>query len=81
MLGELRESLDARGLELTWEDDLRQYLVKLAYSVTYGARNLRRTIQRELEDPISEAIIDSFENPISSIHVRVENDTVVLDKA
>ena len=79
MLAELRDSLTARGLELTWDDSLRQLLVKKAYSVTYGARNLRRTIQRELEDPISEAIIDSFEHPISSIRIRVEEDAVKLD--
>ena len=79
MLGELKESLAGRGLELTWNDDLRQLLVKKAYSVTYGARNLRRCIQKELEDPISEAIIDSFENPISSIAIRVEEDSVKLE--
>jgi len=79
MLKELRESLSMRGLELVWDNDLRDLLVKKAYSVTYGARNLRRTIQKELEDPISEAIIDSFENPISSIHIRVEENSVKLD--
>ena len=81
MLSELKDSLTGRGLTLTWNDDLRQLLVKKAYSVTYGARNLRRTIQKELEDPISEAIIDSFENPISSIAIRVEEDSVKLDIA
>ena len=79
MLSELKGSLASRGLELTWNEDVRQLLVKKAYSVTYGARNLRRTIQKELEDPISEAIIDSFEHPISRIHVRVEEDSVKLD--
>ena len=79
MLKELKESLAGRGLELIWNDDLRQLLVKKAYSVTYGARNLRRCIQKELEDPISEAIIDSFENPISSIAIRVEEDSVKLE--
>ena len=79
MLGELRDSLSARGLTLTWDESLRQLLVKKAYSTTYGARNLRRTIQRELEDPISETIIDSFEHPISSIRIIVENDAVKLD--
>ena len=76
MLRELRDSLAARGLTLTWEESVREYLVKKAYSVTYGARNLRRTIQRDLEDPISERIIDSFEAPISSIHISVEQDAV-----
>ena len=79
MLKELQESLLSRGLTLSWDDDLRRLLVKKAYSVTYGARNLRRTIQKELEDPISEAIIDSFEHPISAIRIRVEGETVKLD--
>ena len=79
MLKELQDSLSTRGLNLFWDDDLRQLLVKKAYSVTYGARNLRRTIQKELEDPISEAIIDSFEHPISAIRIRVEGESVKLD--
>ena len=78
MLKELQDSLSARGLALTWDEQVRQYLVDQAYSVTYGARNLRRTIQRELEDPISERIIDSFENPISSIHISAENNQVTV---
>ncbi len=79
MLKELQDNLAERGLSLSWDGDVRQLLVKRAYSVTYGARNLRRTIQRELEDPISERIIASFEAPISSISLRVENEKIQLD--
>lgn len=79
MLGELRDSLSSRGLTLTWEDSVRELLVRKAYSTVYGARNLRRCIQRELEDPVSEAIIDSFEHPISAIHARTEGDGIKLD--
>ena len=79
MLAELKENLASRGLNIHWEDDLRQFLADKAYSVTYGARNLRRTIQQELEDPISEVIIDSFENPISTLTVRIVDGNVKLD--
>ena len=79
MMKELQTSLEGRGLTFTWDDSIRDYLVKKAYSVTYGARNLRRTVQRSLEDPISEAIIDSFEYPISKLHAYVENDEVKLN--
>ncbi|MBQ7801159.1 MAG: ATP-dependent Clp protease ATP-binding subunit [Oscillospiraceae bacterium] len=79
MLSELKESLSGRGLELSWDESLRSYLVKKAYSMVYGARNLRRTIQRDLEDPISEKIIDSFESPISSIRIAVENDEIRVE--
>ena len=78
MLKELRQSLENRGLTLTWDDVIRDLLVKEAYSVTYGARNLRRTIQRRLEDPISEKIIDSFEHPISGVHIAVDGDNIVV---
>ena len=79
MLRELKDSLADRGLTLTWDEDLRQYLVKKAFSMVYGARNLRRTIQRDLEDPISEAIIDSFDEPISTIRLYIQEDQVKLD--
>ena len=79
MLTELKQSLQARGLDISWNDELCHYLVKKAFSTVYGARNLRRTIQRDLEDPISEKIIDSFEKPISSIRIRVENEQITLE--
>ena len=79
MLSELKQSLADRGLTLTWNEEIRQILVRKAYSVTYGARNLRRTIQKELEDPISERIIDSFETPISAIHIATEDDRITVE--
>ena len=79
MLGELRQSLSDRGLTITWEAEVPEKLVNDAFSTEYGARNLRRTIQRQLEDPVSEAIIDSFENPISAIHAVVTDGAITLD--
>ncbi len=76
MLGELRDNLSERGVTLTWDESVIDHLVNVSYSVTYGARNLRRTIQRELEDVIAEKIIDSFEAPISRIRLTVADDKV-----
>ena len=67
MLKELQDALAERGLPFTWTEGVEEYLTQKAYSITYGARNLRRTIQREIEDPIAEAIINSFEAPISAV--------------
>ena len=67
MLGELKDSLLEHGVTLTWDDGVIDGLVKKSYSVTYGARNLRRTIQREIEDGVAERIIDSYEHPISQV--------------
>ena len=78
MLAELHDSLAGRGLNLKLGSGVREILVKKAFSVTYGARNLRRTIQKELEDPISEIIIDSFESPVESIIVKAKEDTICV---
>ncbi len=67
MLGELKDSLLEHGVTLMWDDGVIDELVKKSYSVTYGARNLRRTIQREIEDGVAERIIDSYEHPISQV--------------
>ena len=79
MLTELRDSLAERGVSFCWEQSLIDALVKKAYSVTYGARNLRRTIQRELEDPIAEKIIDSFEHPISELEALADGETIRIE--
>ena len=72
MLGELQQSLEDKGLHFTWEDAVVDYLVKKSYSAVYGARNLRRTIQKELEDVMAGQIIDSYEHPVSQIHAAME---------
>ena len=59
MLSEVRELMEEKSIVLTWDDSLLDYLVREAYSVTYGARNLRRTIQKKIEDEIARFIIDN----------------------
>lgn len=76
MLSELKDSLAERGLRFTWDETVLDYLVKKSFSETYGARNLRRTIQQDIEDPIAEKIIDSFDAPISEIRVNSQDDSL-----
>ena len=76
MLNELKENLSERGIGLMWDSDVIDYLVKTSYSVAYGARNLRRAIQRDIEDGIAEKIIDSFEAPISQIKLASNGETI-----
>ena len=79
MLGELRDSLDARGLTFDWDGSLVDYLVKKSYSVQYGARNLRRTIQKDIEDPIAEKLIDAYQNPLHALHAKADGEHVTLE--
>ena len=78
MLDELQKSLEDKGLHFMWDEDVEDYLVKKSYSATYGARNLRRTIQKELEDVMAAQIIDSYEHPVTQIHASMEDGKLVV---
>ena len=78
MLDELKASMKEKGLNLSYDDELVKYLVNQSYSATYGARNLRRTIQKEVEDALAAEIINSFDHPISQIAATAEDGKVVL---
>ena len=79
MLGDLKKALAERAIELRWDESVIDFLVKKSYSVTYGARNLRRTIQREIEDKIAETLIDAFETRITAIGLTADSDAVRLE--
>ena len=78
MLDELTASLKEKGLQFAYDDALVDYLAGKSYSATYGARNLRRTIQKEVEDSLASAIIDSYDHPITQIAATAEDGKVVL---
>ena len=78
MLDELKTSLSEKGFTFRYDDALVDYLVDKSYSLTYGARNLRRLIQKELEDPMASRIIDNFEHPITQISATARDGVVQL---
>ena len=78
MLNELVGSLKEKGITFIYDDALVELLTKKSYSLTYGARNLRRTIQKELEDPMATKIIDSYEHPITQVKATVEDGAIRL---
>ena len=78
MLDELKASLGDKGYTLRYDEALVDYLVEKSYSLTYGARNLRRLIQKELEDPMAARIIDAFEHPITQISATIRDGAVQL---
>ena len=78
MLQELQDSLAEKGIVFTWQDSLLDYLVKKSYSAAYGARNLRRLIQKELEDAIASRIIDSWQHPVARLDAASDGEQLVL---
>ncbi len=78
MLSELKGALADKGITFLWDDTLLDYLVKKSYSAAYGARNLRRTIQKELEDAIAAKIIESYKTPVTHLKAVGDEDNLEL---
>ena len=74
----LKAALEEKGYHFTYDDALVDYLVKKSYSAAYGARNLRRCIQKDVEDPMAARIIESYETPITQIKATAEDGAVEL---
>ena len=78
MLDELKTSLADKGFGFMYDDGVVDVLVKKSYSAAYGARNLRRCIQKELEDPMANLIIDAFEHPVTQLKATAEDGQIRL---
>ncbi len=78
MLKELVGTLKEKEINFTWDETLLNYLVKKSYSATYGARNLRRLIQKELEDAIAVRLIEGWREPVSQLKAVSNGDELEL---
>ena len=78
MLNELKGTLADKEIRLTWDDSLLALLVEKSYSVKYGARNLRRLIEKEIENPLANAIVTG-DKPLLGAHLSAEDGRVKLD--
>ena len=79
MLSELRDVMAEKNIALSWDESLIDHLVKEGYSVTYGARNLRRLIQKQIEDAIAEKIISGRNAGVSAICLSAAEGKVVVE--
>jgi len=78
MLSELRTVLGEKGMTLTYDDAVVDYLAKKSFSEKYGARNLRRTIQKEIEDALAEEIVDRHQGRVKRIALSAAEDRISI---
>ena len=79
MLGEVRDAMAERNITVAWDGSVIDHLVREAYSVTYGARNLRRTIQKQIEDEIASQIIDRHGENISYVNLSAADGKIKVE--
>ena len=73
MLSELDAVMRDKNIAFSYNDSVLDYLVKKSYSAAYGARNLRRQIQKDLEDPIAAKLIQRYADPITCIELSAHD--------
>ncbi len=74
MLGELDAVMKEKNIAFSYDESVLDYLVKKSYSAAYGARNLRRQIQKDLEDPIAAKLIQRYADPIAMVSLTAEGE-------
>ena len=79
MLNEVRQLMDEKGLGFSWDESVIDYLVKKSYSLTYGARNLRRTIQKDIEDEMASVIVARGAGGLRAIALRAEDGKIKVE--
>ncbi len=81
MLDELKASLADRGIAMSYDDAAVAYLTKKSYSVKFGARNLRRLIQKEVEDVAAGEIISHYDSAVTMLSVSANGEKIIITAA
>ena len=79
MLGELKQSLAERGVTFGYDEAAVAYLTKKSYSLKFGARNLRRLIQKEVEDAAAAEIISRYDNAVTMLTISAADDRILIN--
>ena len=79
MIKQLSDHLVEKGIKLTYTKEALDLIAAESYSEKYGARNMRRYIQREIEDPLAEEMIAGHKLAVTQVSLRTENGKIVVN--
>ncbi|KEI15673.1 ATP-dependent Clp protease ATP-binding subunit [Clostridium haemolyticum] len=79
MFEEVKEEVNIRKIDLDIDDSAKDFILKVGYDEKYGARPLRRAIQRYIEDEITEAYLFKKIKEGSNVKVKVVDEKIVLE--
>ena len=81
MLGQMKKRLRGLGVRLEYDADVISFLAKAGYDAKFGARPLRRAIQRRVEDALSEELIAGRLKLGDRVKASVQGDALIFEKA
>lgn len=80
MSGELRKRLKEQGIDFVLTNDAMDFLAKEGYDPNFGARPLRRAIQKHIEDKLSEELLKGTIKKSDTVNIDVEKGELVVKK-
>ena len=78
MLDQITQDVKEKGMSISFDDKAKEFLIEKGYDEKYGARPLRKTIQRHIEDELSELYLAGKIHEGSSIQVSVEDGKITM---
>ena len=78
MLGNLAAGMAERGMRITYSDALAEYIAKESFSDKFGARNMRRFIERNVEDLIANTIIEAYPSKLIGAYLDVNDNKITI---
>jgi ATP-dependent Clp protease ATP-binding subunit ClpB len=79
MLSKLAGSMDDKGITLTYSDAVLQHIAKKSYSEKFGARNMRRFIEKNVEDLIAEKILSAYPKKLIGVHLGSVDEKITIE--
>ena len=79
MLGRLRDHLEEKGIKLVYNDDVLHLIAEESYSEKYGARNMRRYIEKHIEDKLAEVILSNYHTGLKGVSLTAKDGDVAVD--
>ncbi|MBV7274141.1 ATP-dependent Clp protease ATP-binding subunit [Clostridium sp. PL3] len=78
MVKEVKDEVKEKGITLEVSDEVKKFILKIGYDEKYGARPLRRSIQKYIEDEVAEQYLQKKFKVGSNINIDLEDDKIVL---
>ena len=78
MLNEVKTALAEKGIDFSFTNEAAAFVARESYSHKYGARNMRRYIRTNVEDPLAEAVISHYESPVTAVKLALKDDQLKI---
>ena len=79
MLNEIKEPLTDRGIEFSFDENAKSALAQMSVNKPRGARELRNAIRRNVEDKITDMLVENFDNPPTKIAVSAKDGKIIIN--